>query len=887
MTKEDWRDENIIDGWINANGSKAWPFGDNWRMALINPVVVHAAKMVQEGFRPDHRESLYREIAVQRETYFRQRPTDYKTAKAALEKWHENPFGQKGLARHPGPLASENAADCVDALNRVRILDLGCGEAYRSRWLSRFGIQFLGIDGSPRLIGTAEARRKSTPLPTAARKFARQHIYKEFDLEEPEVNLESLCEGFEPNLVTAITCFDHLSKPQFLIEKLSTFLGKFSNPVPLLVVTLNPRHYDRHLGVNPADTLNDEANEYFGTKGKAIIESARSVEISSPRTGRPHQIPKHGDAVYAPHTVNVYYRSLRDWEQTFTDGNFHVLRVSPLQFSNYTILAALRGELADARVFYEAAPFHAWLLYSKKAGRPVTAGELQTVTAAPGVFSHLNSNEATEIKKVLESGKDQLRVTEVSPSQRFLFPHNLGGDVCVVLRGSAHLTASDGTQLQNFGAGDIIGELETEWIPNGQGQAEPKEQTRKYMIRRYIYSVDAGPDGATLLLVPKDIFATIANVGDMASFAGGLFQTLRDKLLVNVWQFFGERMKSPEAQKEWDQKSGKYPASKGVKSERLQRIAKGIMSLASIEAYNASRDTDGNTIFCGPVELGFTIKEDVDFVARALELFDAVGLIRWYSGELFSIKNRQPDGVLAIAVGRDAEKQKCSVEEQANKKWEEWKKIAFRCLVARPLARKYGKAEDALVNVYPQMQGTTLPICNLIFSTPRGQKEFTLLTEPKKDFDACVRGLTLQGINVQDSKEAARRWLANIGYVNTCIIHSRGTGKKREGQIIRITAPHELRRLAFDENEFNLLFVDRLGAFPEIHARAFGAADLQEARARRYCEIVENFLKTAWENGGDCTMTASTHLRGLKTWKDVSDFERMIDDALDRKNAPG
>ena len=141
MTKADWQKESIVSSWTDANGSPDWPFGDAWRMALINPIVFDIAQAVQRGFDPVNHGSLYTGLARQRQKLASMSKT--RSAITNLVSWHH---------------ASDASAG---TLSDVRLLDLGCGEAYRSRWLGRQGVSYIGVDCSPGMIEKALCRRKT------------------------------------------------------------------------------------------------------------------------------------------------------------------------------------------------------------------------------------------------------------------------------------------------------------------------------------------------------------------------------------------------------------------------------------------------------------------------------------------------------------------------------------------------------------------------------------------------------------------------------------------------------------------------------------------------------------------------------------------------------
>jgi 2-polyprenyl-3-methyl-5-hydroxy-6-metoxy-1,4-benzoquinol methylase len=851
MTSENWQNRGLIEGWTKANGSEQWPFGDNWRLALINPVVLHAACLVQEPFDPKHKESLYRYIALQRKAKFTTQ-TSSGNAQKAFREWHEHPFG-------PDVEDSEK-------LSNLRLLDLGCGEAYRSRWLARFGARYMGIDCSKGLIDVALERREV--LSGKARAVVQKHEYMVADLEEfDESKLADKCGVFEPNLICAIASLDHIAKPSQLIAAISMFAQKLTKPAPFLVITLNPGHFNKPaLATSPADTLNDPEPKYFGTLEQVVIQSAKNWILPT--------YPVSNDRAEVPpteHSAQVYFRSLRDWEELFAPA-FHVLHASPLQFSDYTILNERTEQLVAADVSFAVAPFHAWLLYPKKVGLQATNQELEAAMSLPGFFSRVSKKEKEKISKELSDQIAAIRVLDFEANERIAFAHNMGGDACIVMKGAAQLTADDGTTPQTFRVGDMLGELENDWMAECDQQDEQAANTRKYMIRRYPFPIDANSkSGVSLLVLPPQVFQKVANIGGMASFAGELFRNLRDKLLVNIWKFYGERIEDRSSTQQWDQlnneKFGTGPDNR-FGSEKLQRVAKGIMTVASIEAYDPNRPTDGTTIFCGPAEIGHLVDEKDAFVSRALTLFDAIGLIRWIDSPLFEKKNAGSTGTLMEALAREGSAPGATPKERAENKWKEWKAKAFNRLVAAPLIAA-GADCKKLETIYRDV-APGLDITKRGFGM--SGTEFKLEKAGREEFESCEKLLGSAGVSKETAAPLLCNYLANIGYVNLRIVRSMGTGEHQTGRVIRIVAAHELRRLAFDENEFLRGFADRLNAFPEYRQGRGSAPDsFKQMRALRYVEVVESFLEKSW-TAGDCYMSGQNLEQNL----DLAAFKEAV-----------
>jgi hypothetical protein len=394
------------------------------------------------------------------------------------------------------------------------------------------------------------------------------------------------------------------------------------------------------------------------------------------------------------------------------------------------------------------------------------------------------------------------------------------------------------------------------------------------MIRRYIYPVDAGPGGATLLVLSPGLFATIADVADRASFAGELFRNLRDKLLVNVWNFYGERIedekdKNDQKRNPWQLIKSEYikdgVSRDGWNSAKLQRLAKGIMSLASLEAYDAERPTDGNTIFCGPNELHLHTGETVEFIKSGLGLFDRLGLVRWYGSPLYKLRGLEQIGVFRDAFEREKEESGKQISVLIEEIWLRWKKLAYRHLVARPLAASNGKDIGFYDNYHEAKLG--LLSTKEGFGAFRPRFLFGMSNEAEAELKHVFTLLKSKGVSRSDANDLVCRWLANVAYLNIRLVRAIGTDKAQSGRVIRILAPHELRQLAFNESEFLRVFADRLAAFPKPTASL-----LKQMRAERYVELIESFLSGVWASNGDCYMSGMN----LERKEALADFQRVI-----------
>lgn len=849
MALADWEQRPVFEGWEEANGSTNWAFGDNWRLALINPVILHVANLVNNGFDSKHTESLYHEIAKQREGYFKDALSSVDEKKNAFDEWHKNPF--RTVTTSKGPPSPKPSGE---ELAGVKLLDIGCGEAYRGRWLGRFGLQYLGVDGSRRFIETAEKRRKNLERDIAP--LVEGQRYEVHDLSVSSFDFSDL--NFTPNLAIAVTVFDHLPQPIPLLKKLSAFLANSAPNAPLLVVCLNPRHFESDIGLAFGERLQDygEEESHLGMKKDSKIESAKLAYATLQQgTGSDWS------------TVNVFYRSLGGWERIFTEGNFHVLKVAPLQFSDRTLLNE-----ASSDVYYEAAPFHAWLLYPKPSGTKATLESLKQIFSHErSVFANLHADEANAILDHLQKSND-VRTIQFNAGDPIAHMDNLGGDVFFVLSGTAQLVSKNGAVLESFETGDIIGELESDEPTDTSDKHARQREALRYFVQRYILRVEAASDRTELLVLPKSLFESILRNFSKASLSQRLFQNLKNKLLTNLWIYHSEK-DSTDWNKDGFKNRHRELADAELSPPHLNAAAKAIMYAATLEAQREKRTSQGaldmGVVFCGAGELAHLIDEnDAAKLRNHLRFLDSVGFIRCLGLKTY----------VASFAWRNAAKM--------DDRWLDLRKKAFDNLVVKPLAGEDAALTKRIERVYGSQTGPADGILDHIGVADEffeGEKSGGIVINQRAltANDKLVQ--LVSGVVGDESRarKAVGRWLANIGYVNYCIF------KTNHERIIRVVDPHALRRLAFDTKAFNSVFLERYRAFPEISAEGKRSlrhdSKIDVARVNRYIGIIEAFVLSLWREGKDCDMTGASILHGMSGFLCVRDLEQAIVDRRVKK----
>lgn len=452
--KKRWMTEkSLIKAWIELGRAN----GDVYRRYLINPVIhgLLASPNSANAPSPIH---------------------------DALAKWYGR-YCKEGEAS--GEECEPPSDEWYDALQSMTVnvnsvLDLGCGEAYRGRWLSKASVKYVGVDVSKLLLASALAEKRFECFVA--------------DLDTPKP-LEGIWrEAVPPDLVLAITLLDQLEHPEYLLADIAA-LYKTRHTGKMLVVTCNPEFYG-HTG-----------------EGKQPV-AARIATIDGDDGGV------------------AYLRSRQSLRKLFRDAGMHVVDEASLQLP--ARLAKLRG-FDSANLNLSQSPFVFWLLEMHSTKRDmVKPQQLEEWLASLGTESS-QSEVVQAILQSLQPEAKQLHWRRFQKDQIVVRRHNIGGRLFVVrngtfeveVRGAADPEREAGERKRwRFRQNEIFGELEAE-----------HDATRR--VRRYSASVVAtqtGPMGhAEALEVPASVTHEVLR--SSALLGNPFFNALRRKVLEGLLRY--------------------------------------------------------------------------------------------------------------------------------------------------------------------------------------------------------------------------------------------------------------------------------------------------------------------------------------------------------------
>ena len=557
--KSDWQSQEVVEAWSAANGSRAFPFGDEWRMALVNPVALEVARRmaselasisespetVWDGHNSSEAVPLDLGLLIQRE---HSGANDSET----LLNWHMS------LIKEP------DYRNCLDPLT---VLDLGCGEGYLGRWLCKLGARYIGVDVSAGMVAEANQRAERKPRKQQSAKKTRQGRatcgeldrlqFSDLDLEgamfaENRSRLDNLVESFgRPHLVVMNILLEHLEDPQPILNWIGERLSTYPRPTKLLLFTLNPDYF--YESIKKPGTQKHKGEGV--TRLRARIASANTE-------------------------VAVFLRSTKRVEQLLRDNRLQLHQYAPLHFPFGFSPSCEERKVAGI------APFQVFL-----AGALPRAEEVEDVntilkelaSSGPCLLSSLTEIEA---RFLLRHGKD-LDIVNFAPGETVFPQHNMGGDVVAVCQGSLELK-DGGETLQEFGEGELVGDLETSIA----GHAA-----------YYIYSVKASRQGARLLRIPARIISELVSL--QPSFGGSLFHGLRDRLVIANWVYNSRGRVAPSVNHGRDSASRfgegieRVPIKKlrfKMKGSDADRIARILLGAAEAERQSAKRAPEGNMV---------------------------------------------------------------------------------------------------------------------------------------------------------------------------------------------------------------------------------------------------------------------------------------------------
>jgi SAM-dependent methyltransferase len=410
-------DSKLIDCWIEFGKTN----GDMYRQYLINPVIygLLIEKNIQEF-------------------------PGFSLIQAAYSNWLNNIYKKNDIT-------DDNwyTSQIISDHSRT-ILDLGCGEGYRGRWLKDKITKYVGVDLSFPLVAKAQE--------------------SQVECHQADLNLSGSLRGVwnngtPPDLILAITLLDQLENPEGLLKEIASMYSPGTRG-KMLVVTCTPEFY----GATGLET------EPVHVKIRTILDDE----------GGP-----------------VYLRSRETVRRIFRNAGMQVIDETALPLPE-----CFAGKSYVDNGFNLAySPFTFWLIdITGTLCKQVRQEEIENWLQTQNFDGH---NKATA-KAILEHFKcmaDKLIWRSLTKSQMLIRRHNLGGRLFIVREGyfSAHTSGNvfknDSGHVKDnvwvFNENELFGELE---IGNGSNSKE----------LLYVTSVIAGSHThesvtAKVLEIPADV----------------------------------------------------------------------------------------------------------------------------------------------------------------------------------------------------------------------------------------------------------------------------------------------------------------------------------------------------------------------------------------------
>lgn len=449
------------------------PMGDEYQRYIIKPFFAAFASFLEEERDQDLTRDIGTKFRLTKERFF-----------DAMSK-----VSPEDLERALKEMAGS-------ALDRLTVLDLGCGEAFLGRWLVGMGASYLGLDNEKDQIAEAMRKEKESgrETPVLRRTVDPQLI--------PDLSalLQNACGRGHPDIVAATAFLDHVEDYQGLMRRLADWAVEAERPPDFLLATLNPF--------------------YFSALPK--IEKHRAEPPLT--TGRMSIWLRQGES-------NAFMRWPAEYERAFVDAGFHVLSATCSDHGRLppAVREALRTRhqadetpvdvLRDSYV----GPFILWALRPRSKGQVLDREHLARLATATSGPMH-------DISRVAAACENELEFQLVRHAPHSIVEHagGLGGRGYVVLEGSA--LRLDGvskavraepprTREQRFGPGELFGEFEAG--PNLSSD-------------RFKDDVVAGPAGCLLLEMPERTLREL-NSGTGANLGHILFAALRERISQYSW----------------------------------------------------------------------------------------------------------------------------------------------------------------------------------------------------------------------------------------------------------------------------------------------------------------------------------------------------------------
>lgn len=414
-----FEDELVSEKWNEVSGDR----GDIYRQLIINPIIYNLLINIDSRLQttPDKWDNID--------------PFQYE--KSPLTSWlaefyedvNSNSLQHLSLQDSNGDLTSsyileEKRVELEFARwklaklafsNEISVVDFGCGNGYRAKWLGNLNLKYHGFDISEYLIDAAQKLCIGMENVTLKKKDLRHSF-------EIPVLAKSIC-------FLAITLFDHL--PEESVERVLKVGMKDRRSSGScdygLVVTCNPLFYKNN--------QNFEENSEKSDLLKSLSDNGYTNEIK------------------------FFRRSSEFYFKIFQKLNIQVIDYVSPTLANYHVIK----EDSDGQFDKVVGPFNIWLITFPNENEKVEELEkaIQLLTKnAPDSFG-VNVIEAVRKLDMIK----KLSVVTSEKNENIVHGGNLAGDLRIIFEGQARLGKRS---KLSFDAGDVIGDIETNMYEGDQ-----------------------------------------------------------------------------------------------------------------------------------------------------------------------------------------------------------------------------------------------------------------------------------------------------------------------------------------------------------------------------------------------------------------------------------
>lgn len=466
----------------------------------------------------------------------------------------------------------------------LKVLDLGCGEAFLGRWLVQMGARYLGVDREEKVLAAAAEKAAKLGLDTPVRPCNLVT-----DLDGLPNHLSALAEELwgtsGPDLVTITGVLDHIEDCRALMSRLAVWsqsVRKTLGAAPdFAIATLNP----------------------FFFRSLADLDKARRAAPNS-------QVD-----VYLA-VGNCHSKAILRWpleyERLFVDAGFHVLtstspdlgRLPPAIYAELESACGNRtGALAEQDRIH-VGPFVLWLLRPRNVGRRQDKDALVDISGRSDVVG--------DIVRLLGELPNFPEVRRITFSEDEVIEHagELGGGCYAVISGAV-LRYTSSTPAQAFCDGDIFGEFEAGPNPTSD---------------RYRDDLIAGQGGCELLYIPPGTLAKLLDL-PQASVAKALFATLRARMSQYSWTWLDRATARGAIERDEQAQPAKKAKKGGVSDRTYGHLARALLFGLSRERMDQDDGAPAGMVAGRPDLQRFIQGEEGDAFNDAIDLLTGAGII--------------------------------------------------------------------------------------------------------------------------------------------------------------------------------------------------------------------------------------------------------------------